>query len=159
VNRFEVNDEILEEGRTMLDGLYFALVENVRTATEAHVASQQQGEADPAVPRLLLDAIVEATGKLQLSERAFSVFQEYTPVFRVTPDVNSYNALLSSCAQQRKVVISAIFAIFQEMEANNIEANEESFSILLQAITTCKEFDIYEQVRSLLYTNRPALSN
>jgi len=126
----------------MLDGLYYALVENARAASTEHAAG---GSAPPPVPRIILDALVEAAGALNLPERAFAVFQEYEPLFKVAPDVSSYNALLAACAAQRQINISVIFSIFQEMEGK-VAPNRESFDILLYAMGVCKSFDIYEQV-------------
>lgn len=144
--RWHRSESDLEQGRAMLDGLYYALVENARAASTEHAAG---GAVPPPVPRIILDALVEAAGALNLPERAFAVFQEYESLFKVAPDVSSYNALLAACAAQRQINISVIFSIFQEMEGK-IAPNRESFDILLYAMGVCKSFDIYEQVSALL---------
>lgn len=143
--RWHRSESDLEQGRAMLDGLYYALVENARAASTEHAAG---GSAPPPVPRIILDALVEAAGALNLPERAFAVFQEYEPLFKVVPDVSSYNALLAACAAQRQINISVIFSIFQEMEGK-VAPNRESFDILLYAMGVCKSFEIYEQVNFL----------
>lgn len=156
--RWVRTDGQLEEGRAMLDGLYHALVEQVRSASaERSVGAHPDGEhIVPPVPRLILDAVVESAGVVNLPDRAFAVFQEYQSLFLTKPDVHSYNALLAACAAQRKLNISAIFAIFQEMEASpeGIKPNEESFTILLHAMCVCKSFDIFEQVMEHMLSHR-----
>eukprot|EP00598_Pedospumella_elongata_P014668 CAMPEP_0184988000 /NCGR_PEP_ID=MMETSP1098-20130426/22722_1 /TAXON_ID=89044 /ORGANISM="Spumella elongata, Strain CCAP 955/1" /LENGTH=575 /DNA_ID=CAMNT_0027512645 /DNA_START=330 /DNA_END=2057 /DNA_ORIENTATION=- len=158
--RWHRSESDLEQGRAMLDGLYYALVENARAASTEHAAG---GSAPPPVPRIILDALVEAAGALNLPERAFAVFQEYEPLFKVVPDVSSYNALLAACAAQRQINISVIFSIFQEMEGK-VAPNRESFDILLYAMGVCKSFEIYEQVLEHMISmnvlaSRTALSN
>ncbi len=92
------------EGKAALDELYYALV--------------SVAESGGAVPRLALDAIVEATGRLDLNDRSFATFEEYEPVFGVRPDIHSFNALLASCACARSVNMDTLLSIFQQIETS-----------------------------------------
>ena len=67
-DRWVRSESQLEEGRAVLDALYFALVEQVRSASIERAANKQsEGDSfTPPVPRLILDAVVEAAGVLNL---------------------------------------------------------------------------------------------
>lgn len=166
-------------------------------------ASVDAGAGAAVVPRIVLDALVEASGNLGMADRAFAIFQDYHSLFDVTPDIHSYNSLLTACAKQRKVNMNAIFTVFQELEAscpsrcdddmeysyNNQQqqdisqtqdagavggveagmegegqeravvdaevpsppapvskANGQSFSILFEAMTACRDLRVFDQV-------------
>lgn len=166
-------------GKQLIDTLYTALVEQVRSARSAEASEGGDAAAAPQVmlaPRIVLDALVEASGRLGMADRAFAIFQDYNNLFDVTPDIHSYNSLLSACAVQRKVNMNAIFTVFQELEAScppsryeevvqatagaegdgegeaaaavpTSKANGQSFTILMEAMTACRELRVFEQVR------------
>ena len=124
------------------------------------------------MPRLVLDGIVEAAGRLGMNDRAFATFQEYRTLFGVTPDIHSYNSLLAACVHtspaQPRINMDVIFSVFQEIEtaasAANVEAasresssfgavgcgmskpNSRSFSLLIDAMVECKEFRVFGQI-------------
>ena len=72
---------------TMLDGIYFALVDLRR----GHYA----------VPPIVINALVAAAGKLGQLDRSFGTFQECASLFGVRPDLHTHNALLTAVAQSR----------------------------------------------------------
>ena len=96
------------------------------------------------VPRIALDAIIEAAGRFNiqflfnanavifmksklfvcykrqdLTDRAFATFAEYPTLFKVEPDVHSYNALLTASAASRVPNVHTLLSIFQDMEVRN----------------------------------------
>jgi hypothetical protein len=142
------------EARRRLDSLYFALVEMVRGARKA--------SAEPAVSRVVLDAIVEASGRMGMVDRAFATFQEYETMFNVQADIHSYNSLLTACLAMHRVDLNAMLAVFQDIETNCVvldylnnesvipgardQANQQSYSILFQAMIACDDLRLAPQV-------------
>jgi hypothetical protein len=157
-----------EEGRTaggkqQLESLYFALVEQVRAskgaAAEAGEASAESaavagGAARTSPPRVVLDALIESAGYLGLVNKSFSMFQECASLFNVTPDINTYNALLAATSARNSGTMTAVFSVFQDIEATcfplpgvrGSRGQDHAFSILLEALVARKEFRILDQV-------------
>ncbi len=131
-----------KSGNTLqLDELYFALVD--------------QAKGGGSVPRMALDAIVEASGRLDLNDRAFATFLEYQPVFHIQPDIHSYNALLASCGYARTVVMHTMLSVFEKIDQGNCtespvvsscKPNEQSFSLLLEAMVDSGDFRVFDDV-------------
>ena len=67
----------------------------LRTQTGSH---DQQGY-QVAIPRLALNAIIMAAGRMGQLDRAYATFQEYTALFGLTADTAAYNALLYATAR------------------------------------------------------------
>ncbi len=95
-----------------LDELYYALVD--------------QAKSGGSVPRLALDAIVEAAGRLDLTDRAFATFNEYSSVFGLAHDIHSFNALLASSACARHVNMHTLLTILQQIDQTGQAADDES---------------------------------
>jgi len=53
------------------------------------------------VPRIVLNALIEAAGKMGLTDRAFATFQEYRTLFHLVPDIHAYNSLLAGVSHCR----------------------------------------------------------
>lgn len=122
---------------TYLDQMYYALVDQVKKGGQK-------------VPRIVLDSIVEAAGKLDLIDRAFATFQEYRDVFQVEPNIDSYNSLLSSVASSKSCKMEQLLSIFQDLEnvkdGNSIGPNSASFTILLDAMIKLKDWRVLDDV-------------
>lgn len=131
--------------KQQLDALYFGLVEQVRGGPE---------EAPVAVPRVVLDALIQSAGRVGQLDRAFRIFQETSSIFGVTPDLTTYNALLAACAARVVVPMATVFQVFQDIETTFLAqpewkgsaAADYSFSILLDAMFARKEFRLLSKV-------------
>lgn len=125
---------------TYLDQIYYALVDQVKKGGQR-------------VPRIVLDSIVEASGKLDLMDRAFATFQEYSEVFQIEPNVDSYNALLTSVAVSKSCRMEQLLSIFQDLEtikndldSNSTGPNSASFTILLDGMIKLKDWRVLDDV-------------
>ena len=78
-----------------LDEVYYHLLDMLRTQTGSH---EQQGY-QVAIPRLALNAIIMAAGRMGQLDRAYATFQEYTALFGLTADTAAFNALLYATAR------------------------------------------------------------
>lgn len=104
-----------------LDNIYYALVEqasqkkvnnnnsssnsnNDKNYIDSNNASSSSTAVAPTtvnnihrnvIPRIVLDALVEASGLLGMTDRAFATFQEYRTLFHLIPDIHAYNSLLT----------------------------------------------------------------
>lgn len=129
---------VQQQNTAMIDELYFALVDQVRRGQN--------------VPRIALDAIVEAAGRMDLFDRAFATFQEYGPIFRIQPDIHSHNSLLSSCVSGTRVNMHTLLAIFQDIEntvrsdGTAVQPNSTSYSLLLEAMVDTDDFRVFDDV-------------
>ncbi len=122
----EIAHCLMKRGST-IDNVYFALVDLVR--------------GNYKVPRIMLHAIIMASGYLGLQDRAFATFQELESLFAVERDVHTYNALLWANAKclPKDSRLSAIQAhqdvllqIMQNMEeVGHCTPNGTTFDILL----------------------------
>jgi pentatricopeptide repeat protein len=120
-----------------LDQLYFAMVDQVRNG---HV-----------VPRIALDAIVESSGRLDITDRAFATFQEYKGLFNIQPDIHSYNSLLASCAYARNINMHTLLSVFQDLDIDaanglNCKPNSTSFTLLIEAMVDSNDFRVFDAV-------------
>jgi pentatricopeptide repeat protein len=104
-----------------IDKLYFALVD-------------MSDKTQIQVPSIILNAMIDGTGKLNLLDRGFATLQEYEPVFKVTPDIESYNSLLHATAKSRSPKVTVLLSLLQQMEENNITPNNISYSILIECM-------------------------
>jgi pentatricopeptide repeat protein len=137
-----------EPSKQQLDALYFGLVEQVR-------AAERDGSTPVPVPRVVLDALIHSAGKAGQLDRAFRIFQEATTIFKVEPDLTTYNALLAACSARVVVPMATVFQVFQDIEATFLtqpewkgtEAAEYTFSILLEAMYARKEYRLLTKVR------------
>lgn len=145
--RLRTNSESLKR----MDTLYFALVEQMRNSHN----SAEDAAAPARVPRVVLDALVESAGRMGLTDKAFTIFQEYSSLFNTEPDINSYNALLSVCAGKNSLGINSVLTVFQDVEttcfgapgAAESRAVDQAFSALLEAIVNRRQFQLLDQVR------------
>lgn len=119
-----------------VDDLYFALVDQARKSKQV-------------VPRVVLDSLVEASGKLDLIDRAFATFGEFKEVFGVEPNVDSYNSLLSACAVSSKCSIDQMLFIFQDMEST-CSPTKESYTILIEAMVNMGDTRIIKDILDLM---------
>ena len=78
-----------------MDEVYYHLLDMLRT----HTGSHEQEGYQVAIPRLALNAIIMAAGRMGQLDRAFASFQEYTALFGLTADTAAYNALLYATAR------------------------------------------------------------
>lgn len=119
-----------------LDDVYFALVDLVR--------------GNYSVPRIAVHAVIMAAGRMGQIDRSFATFQEAQNLFNLDPDVQTYNALLWACSNYRGASIHTLLTVFQEMDAKGIKPNGESFSILLQTMSDCGDFNGFDDIFSLI---------
>lgn len=126
----ETNDEVSSRSSSAVDGtaprlktsqvdeVYFLLVDLVR--------------AGRPVPRIALDAIVEASGRLNFADRAFATFDEFEPLFGVKPDAHSFNALLASIAYSINTRMDTLVRIlhFQRKVVVNLFLKVSTFLLL-----------------------------
>lgn len=119
-----------------LDKLYFGMVDQVRHGK--------------IVPRIALDAIVEASGRLDMTDRAFATFREYKGLFNIHPDIHSYNSLLASCAYARNINMHTLLSVFQDLddavEGVNSKPNSTSFTLLIEAMVDSDDFRVFDAV-------------
>jgi hypothetical protein len=139
-----------------LDDLYYALLDQVRNF------EVNGGTRNSKIPRIVLDSIVEAAGKLDLTDRAFATFQEYTNLFLITPDIHSYNSLLASVACARNINMLTLLSVFQDIEdAENkskesdqklekvdLKPNSTSYTLLFEAMVDSNDFRVFDAVFS-----------
>jgi hypothetical protein len=158
-----------EEGKTaggkqQLEALYFALVEQVRASKSAAAEAGVESTATAArtsPPRVVLDALIESAGYLGLVNKSFSMFQECSSLFSVAPDINTYNALLAATSARNSGTMTAVFSVFQDIEAScfplpgvrGSRGQDHSFSILIEALVARKEFRILDQVSVYLWSS------
>jgi len=128
------------DANAYLDQMYYALVDQVKKGGQK-------------VPRIVLDSIVEVSGRLDLIDRAFATFQEYIDVFQIQPDVDSYNSLLASVAASKSCRMEQLLSIFQGLESikdgssdKNSGPNSQSFTILLDAMIKLRDWRVFEDV-------------
>lgn len=120
-----------------LDALYFGLVYFVVymlgfvfliVLLQVELARQN---SSTRIPRMALNAVIGASGKVGGVDRAFATFAEYDKVFGLNHDIHSYNALLFATSKFRNSKVLSMLSIFQDMERKGIEPNYLSFSYLL----------------------------
>lgn len=129
--------------------------------------SGMMGAVTFKIPRIVLDALVESAGRLNMLDRAFAIFQDYPTVFRVSPDIHSYNSLLAACALNCRGNVQTLLTVLNQMEATNstsensnttgsaaadtvatiaCQPNDISYTILIEAMLECNEYRIFDQV-------------
>lgn len=143
IKRLLLNSILKQVTANNIDELYFTLVHQVK----------QGGK----IPRLVLDVMVEAFGRVDLTDRSFEIFQDYVSVFNVVPNIHSYNSLLASVACARMVNIRTLLTVFQEIETpsvmnsnNPYKPDSKSFSILFEAIADTNDFQVLDDILNYL---------
>jgi len=107
---------LISTAKRRLDNIYYALIEqasqkkddknnsssnsnNDRNYIDSTIASSSSSTANSInrniIPRIVLDALIEAAGQLGMTDRAFATFQEYRTLFHRIPDIHTYNSLLT----------------------------------------------------------------
>jgi hypothetical protein len=119
-----------------LDDTYFALVELVR--------------GNMIVPRMTLNAVIMAAGRMGQIDRSFATFKEYKTLFNLVPDVHAYNALLFACATFRDANVGTLLSVLQDMESASLSPNSVSFSILLQTMADCEDLSSFGPVAEVI---------
>jgi hypothetical protein len=117
-----------------LDDVYFALVEMRRNHQN--------------IPRLLVNAIIMAAGKMGQLDRSFATFQEYHTVFGLIPNIHAYNALLCATALSKSPNVNSMFLIFKDMEDAGFTPNGLSYSYLLNVMVETNSIDGFEEIIS-----------
>jgi hypothetical protein len=117
-----------------LDEVYFALVEMRRN--------------NQNIPRLLVNAIIIAAGKMGQLDRSFATFQECYTVFGLIPDLHAYNALLAAISLSKMPNLNAMFTIFQDMEDAGYKPNGLSYSYLLNVMVETNNLEGFEEIIS-----------
>lgn len=175
----------VHEGRRKLDILYFSLVQQaqlVQPEKNSNSNSKNKNStknnnnthtttSSSRIPRLALDVIIEASGRMGMIDRAFATFQEYVPLFNVVPDINSYNSLLSATSISSITFssVNAMLTVFQDIEStseaskntnnnNNTRViacspNDRSFSLLLEAMAYYKDFRVFDEVFEYMHNS------
>lgn len=119
-----------------LDDVYFALVDLVR--------------GNFGVPRMAVNAVVMAAGRMGQIDRSFATFQEGPSLFGLEPDVHAYNALLWACAANRDASVHTLLSVFQEMESKGVRPDAQSFSVLLQTMSDCEDLKGFPDIAALI---------
>lgn len=68
-------------------------------------------------------------------DRAFATFTEYSTMFGLTHDIDSYNALLAASARHKYPRVLPLLQILQDMETQGIAPNSVSFSYLIDVMS------------------------
>ena len=128
-----------------LDEVYFALVEMRRN--------------NQKIPKLLVNSIIMAAGKMGQLDRSFATFQEYHTVFGLIPDLHAYNALLAATSLSKSPNVSAMFPIFKDMEDAGFTPNGLSYSYLLNVMVETNCLEGYEEIISHMNDNIAKVNN
>lgn len=131
------------------DNLYYALLEQV----QSHNAR---------VPRVVLDAMVIAFGRLNMHDRAFAIFQEYEPLFKVQPNLHSYNSLLHATTLASSCTTKHVFVLFETMENLGktqpaLAPDATSYSTLINYLITARENSLADQLSNYLLESSQTL--
>jgi hypothetical protein len=110
-----------------LDDVYYSLLEMLRAGDGG------EGSA-PAVPRLALNAVIMAAGRMGQPDRAYATFQEYHALFGLTCDTAAHNALLYATARSKQPSPSAMLSILQNMEDAGFQPDGVSYALLLEVM-------------------------
>lgn len=121
-----------------LNELYFSLVDLVRSTEN--------------VPIMILNSIIIAYGRIYKPDQAFATFQEYKTLFGMTPDILTYNALLLAVSYNARIETSTVLQIFEDMENNNVKADDMSFSLLIDNMVDNNNLDSLDAIFSHMET-------
>ncbi len=121
-----------------LNELYFSLVDLVRSTNN--------------VPIMILNSIIIAYGRIYKPDQAFATFQEYKTLFGMTPDILTYNALLLAVSYNARIETSTVLQIFEDMENNNVKADDMSFSLLIDNMVDNNNLDSLDAIFSHMET-------
>mmetsp|Transcript_16589 Transcript_16589/g.24961 ORF Transcript_16589/g.24961 Transcript_16589/m.24961 type:complete len:597 (-) Transcript_16589:116-1906(-) len=108
-----------------LDQLYFALVDLM------------QHNIRP--PVLALNSVIIGAGKTNSLDKAFSMMQEFEPVFHTKPNHYTYRALLDSVGRSRSPKVPALLTIMQEMDSAGFSPDSNCYSILIETMLLVKD--------------------
>ena len=128
-----------------LDEVYFALVEMRRN--------------NQNIPRILVNAIIMAAGKMGQLDRSFATFQEYHTVFGLIPNIHAYNALLCATALSKSPNVNSMFLIFKDMEDAGFTPNGLSYSYLLNVMVETNSLDGFEEIISHMNNHIKTVNN
>lgn len=138
-NLMEISSRNLGESMRVMDDMYFALVELVRT--------------NIAVPTFALAVVIRAAGRSLKIDRSFATFQECSTLFNTVPNVHLYNALQFAIAKSSNPMIITMLKIFENMEAAGVKPNADSYSILFECMADSGELigftDILHHMQSM----------
>ena len=150
-----INDENSLENNIKINGIISVqdlmaskLSLSVRKLDEVYFALVEMRRNDQDIPRLLVNAIIIAAGKMGQLDRSFATFQEYHTVFGLIPDLHAYNALLAAISLSKIPNINAMFPIFQDIEDAGFKPNGLSYSYLLNVMVETNNLDGYEEIIS-----------
>ena len=115
-----------------LNELYFSLVDLVRSTN--------------GVPIFIVNSIIIAYGKIFKPDQAFATFQECKTLFGMAPDILTYNALLLAVSFNHNIETSTVLQIFEDMENNNVKADDTSFSLLIDNMIENNNFDSLDAI-------------
>ncbi len=115
-----------------LNELYFSLVDLVRSTNN--------------VPITIVNSIIIAYGKIFKPDQAFATFQEYKTLFGMNPDILTYNSLLLAVSFNPRIETSTVLQIFEDMENNNVKADDMSFSLLIDNMIDNNNLDSLDAI-------------
>jgi hypothetical protein len=110
-----------------VDRLYFSL------------ADLAQAEMKP--PVVALNALIIAQGNFRYLDRAFAVFQEFDSVFGVSPDADTYHALLEAIAKSRAPRVENMLRLMSDMDDAGFTPDIGCFSWLLETMMKTNDSD------------------
>jgi hypothetical protein len=101
---------------------------------------------------MILNSIIIAYGRIYKPDQAFATFQEYKTLFGMTPDILTYNALLLAVSYNARIETSTVLQIFEDMENNNVKADDMSFSLLIDNMVDNNNLDSLDAIFSHMET-------
>ena len=102
------------------------------------------------IPRMALNTVIGASGRVGGIDRAFATFAEYDQVFGLTHDIHSFNALLLALSKYRSPTVISMIKIFNDMEARGIQPNDLSFTYLLNVMADKNDLSSLSSTLSII---------
>ena len=148
-----VDSEDWDGGSELAEAMAYSLSRSVRRLDDTYFALVELVRGNLPIPRMTLNAIIMAAGRMGQIDRAFATFKEYKTLFNLCPDVHAFNSLLYACASFRDTNINTLLSVLQNMEAENVAPNSYSFSIMLQTMADCEDLSSLEPVLDVVEDN------
>jgi len=142
-----------EGGSELCEAMAYSLSRSVRRLDDTYFALVELVRRNVSVPRMTLNAVIMAAGRMGQIDRSFATFKEYKTLFNCDPDIHAYNALLFACASFRDSNVNTLLSIFQDMETAGVNPDAVSFSILLQSMADCQDLHSLGPVLSMILEN------
>jgi len=142
-----------EGGSELCEAMAYSLSRSVRRLDDTYFALVELVRRNVSVPRMTLNAVIMAAGRMGQIDRSFATFKEYKTLFNCDPDIYAYNALLFACASFRDSNVNTLLSIFQDMETAGVSPDAVSFSILLQSMADCQDLHSLGPVLDMIVEN------